>query len=220
MQITRGNYSLGPDNVIIKAEAFTGGGNVGDEGFEWNSSGGSATKVQIGGGDNIIRLGTSTSATAKAYVGGDATTGYALNANYDIVLKWKINIPTLATVAEDYELTVGFCDANVTSSFGDICAVRYDRSTSANWLTVTEDNNGGEDVNAGSLAVTTGDHIVTIRINGTSSASMYVDGTLIGTTSTALPTTNNVPMQVHLLKTGGTTERTVDVYWAKWKIIG
>ncbi len=110
----------------------------------------------------------------------------------DVYQEWNVRFPTLATGAEDYCFAVGFNDAGAYDANGaatDGAYFTYNRAVNgANWNIHTAANSvltNTTNITSAILADTF--YRLSILVQGTTSAKFYVNGTLIGTHTTNLP---------------------------------
>ncbi len=121
------------------------------------------------------------------------TNGWLLGT-MDVYQEWYVNIPTLATVGEDFSVSIGFNDAGgfVSGSLGvDMAAFVYNRGVNgANWICVTSSNSVATGTNTNtSTAITAGTwYRLGILIKTNASAEYYVDGVLVATHNSNIPT--------------------------------
>lgn len=149
---------------------------------------------------------TNSGAVNVNYTGNQATnTGNYIFGGGNFTYIAYINIVTLATAGEDYDYYIGLGDGWIFGTPTSGIYFRYNRSTSANWLFVTN-NSSSVTSTTSSTAVTTGWH--KMKISGTTSQVTFsVDGVTLGTTSTNLPT-GAISLNMHLvIKSAGTTSR-------------
>ena len=108
-----------------------------------------------------------------------------------IQFKTVIKVFDLATAIEDYQFTFGLGDFGIFSSFpgSDAIYFQYNRSASTNWTAVTKASNVTTTSSGTFPAVDTNWHVFMFEINPAGTlVSFYIDNTLIGTSSTNIPT--------------------------------
>ena len=136
----------------------------------------------------------------------------------------RVRIPTLSDATNEFDVRVGFTEF-LAVPLDEACWV-YDRNVSTDWQ-VSVKNNGTQTINTvtGFTVDTSGaGSVVTLGVfvngDGTRveffySADEGVTWTVFGTaTTTNIPTTRNTSMGVSILKSAGTTARTMRVIFA------
>lgn len=167
-------------------------------------------QVSANGDDGLLAKNNPQSAVAENCIklGG----GY-LRADYLI----KIN--TLATATEDYVLEVGIGNATQFAPGNDKIYASYDRSTNTNWECITRSGGTPTTGTGGSnVAADTNWTQVTIIVNaGATSVSVYIDGVLVGTSTTNIPTAAITPYII-IRKTATATSVQNNVYWDVFRL--
>lgn len=164
---------------------------------------------------NGLMLGTTTSATGRVVLhnGTNGTgSGWALPSEGVMYYRCIISdLPILSTSTEEYILRIGFGDVVLGTDIQNGIYFEYDRTNSVNWRYKTA-NGGSRTTTTSSTAVTTGSHVLEILYtpSGTS-ASFWVDGVSLGAAITATIPTNSVGSNFQIVKSAGTTQRTVSV---------
>lgn len=168
-----------------------------------------------------LNVGTSGSGQATAVHGlseeSSVSGNFVLGGGY-FEFYFVVNINTLSTLSDEYELYLGLGSYMETFSPnpGDYAACfRYQRTSSTNWQGITK-NAGTTTVASGgsSVAVATGWATLRMTINAAaSSVSFYVNGTLIGTSASNIPTdaAHPISLGMSMKQTAGTNERKVDI---------
>ena len=173
-----------------------------------NNNGGTVSKhnVNISGLYGCVNLSTSTSANGGAEINDGTAVGILTNNNTYCLL--QTHIPILSTGTEEFKLGFGLVSGG---SYKDASASPhimfiYDRTISTNWL-VSKDGS----VITTSVTVTAAtNNIFKIYYDHTSNAClMYIDGTLVHTFSTVNITGNTYGFQSFILKSVGTTSRSL-----------
>lgn len=126
----------------------------------------------------------------------------------------KINIGTLASVAQDYSLWVGWGD-KISTEQNNGMYFKYIRSESTNWQAVAAAAGTRTTSTGGSpVAVAAGSDIVLkVTLNAAANlASFYINGALLTTINSNLPTSSSNKFEpfIALMKTAGTTNVNVD----------
>lgn len=168
-----------------------------------------------------LNVGTSGSGQATAVHGlseeSSLSGNFVLGGGY-FEFYFVVNINTLSTLTDEYELYLGLGSYMETYSPnpGDYAACfRYQRTSSANWQGITK-NAGTTTVASGgsNVAVATGWATLRMTIDAAaSSVSFYVNGTLIGTSASNIPTdaAHPISLGMSMKQTAGTNERKVDI---------
>jgi hypothetical protein len=175
---------------------------------------GTGTNTSTADRPGIADFSTAASASSGNGVGAFMTS--LLAGGGTLTFEGEIRIDNLATVGEDYALSVGFGDTSNHYDQTDGCYLLYKRGTSANWIKATA-SNGTRTETASSTAVATGWTKVKIVVNaGGTSAEYYINGVSIGTVTTNIPTGAGRVFGViaAMKKTAGTTARVwgIDYY--------
>ncbi len=85
-----------------------------------------------------------------------------------------------------------------------------------NWQAYTYNSSVGTITDTGVAAVADGSYNTFLtRVNDSTSVQFFINGTLVATHTTNLPTTQVCP-QVAIQKTAGTTSRTLFVDWVRF----
>lgn len=165
----------------------------------------------------IIDLTTGTTTTGvgsmvKAPVSQISTR--VIGAGQSFIHEWLVRIPNLSTVGEEYIARFGIADSTAPSNG---TYFEYDRLTSTNWRGVTRAAGVSTAASGGTnVAVAAGAWLrLTLTWDG-ATASFYVDGVLIGTSTTNIPTLG-IAVLAHITKSAGTTSRDVlvDYFWER-----
>jgi hypothetical protein len=114
--------------------------------------------------------------------------GVQLSAGHDMYMESSVNVPTLATVAQDFSTAYGLNDMTVYDAESDATDgvyFLYNRATSLNWIAVSK-KAGVDTSTITSVPVTAGQwYRLAIMISGVTDAKYYIDGTLVATHTTA-----------------------------------
>lgn len=184
---------------------------------EWftgaSSSGTAALDTAAGeaGKYGVLLFNTSTGATAKCYSSSNNPGQILVGAGgMGITVEQHFKINDLSSATEQYVVRMGMHDGLTGSTVTDGIYIEYASSDSVNWQYCTAAA-GTRSVNASSKVVTTGWHTTTIKINAAGDTiSYYVDGELIGSETTNIPT-DQLGITAQLIKTAGTTDRQIDL---------
>lgn len=179
----------------------TGGGNV-------QQAPAATEKNRFG----IWKLQAGTAATNVAGV-MSANTGFMIAGNSTWTFACAINIPTLDDGTDTYAINIGLMNTSaITPSHG--IYFQYQKSTSVNWNCTCM---------AGSVATTTGSGVAAdtnwnnfrIDVINATSAKFYINGTLVATITTNIPTAagQTIGPILYMNKTAGTLNRSFAVDW-------
>ncbi len=173
-----------------------------------NNNGGTVSKhnVNISGLYGCVNLSTSTSANGGAEINDGTAVGILTNNNTYCLL--QTHIPILSTGTEEFKLGFGLVSGGSykNASASPHIMFIYDRTISTNWL-VSKDGS----VITTSVTVTAAtNNIFKIYYDHASNAClMYINGTLVHTFSTVNITGNTYGFQSFILKSVGTTSRSL-----------
>lgn len=180
-----------------------------------------ATAAGAGGGliaghPGILQLTTSTNAGG---VGCAFALGSVGQANWgpqlggsEVRLFHIFKIDALSTVGEEFIFGIGSANNRALSAGGATGMwIEYDRLTSANWRYKTgTGGSGAAAAGTSSVAVTTGWHYCEIVVDeAAGSVEYFVDGVSLGTLTTGIPNGNWLTAMATIVKSAGTTARTV-----------
>lgn len=166
-------------------------------------------------GQYSLSTGTGTTGWSNIYLNtGNSTDGgrEPVIVNPGDIIEFAANIPTLAVSGGvDYFIRMGLYDSDGTpSDASEGVYIEYNRSQSTNWRFITV--NGGNSTGSrgtSSLAVTAGWHYFKIVVNSSTSVSFYVDGNLLGSQTTNIPTAATTQPGFLIKKSGGTQTRSL-----------
>ena len=222
---------LDPSNAINGTEIVRGRGRVtvyneclNSIGYPFtvtSSTGSTAAQaISVNNRPGVARMTTAGSATGRTSPGiGVSAISVGQGA---IVYEAAVNVTTLSTSAERFQLIVGLFDTQTAANQVDGVYFLYDEggvstssAASANWQQCTV-SNSVRTFNTTSTAVSAGTWVtLRIEINAAGTlATFYIDGTATGTThNTNIPTgtARATGMGMLLIKSVGTTARTVDI---------
>lgn len=175
-------------------------------------------------GQAQLRSGTNIAGLASLYLSNGTTPAFFIGGGESF--ETAINIPILSNATERYIFRAGICD--VLASHATDCSngvyFEYDSATSVNWRYATAAAAARTKVSSTKIAAVGWTNLKFVA-NSNASISFYVKNagdtvyTLIGTTTTTIPSTNtNIgALMFYLDKQAGTTNRNVTVdyvdYW-------
>jgi hypothetical protein len=201
--------------IIPAATAATQDGNI-----AISTSGGAVTTftTPTANRQGIIELSTSTSATARSYIAtSNQTTAQSMVLGGGRILyETSVQVPTLSTSGERFAFISGFTSAlnNITIPNGaaflyDEGGVAIGSAASANWQVLTAAG-GSRTYTTTATTVTAGQwHKLQVIVNAAAtSVGFYIDGTLVHTETSTIPTAA-IGFANQIIKSNGTTARTV-----------
>lgn len=178
------------------------------------------------GHPGIVSLSTSTSSTGATSLGtgNGTTTQPILLGGGRLLYEVDVNVPTLSTSGERFTFISGLSSTNNTNAVSDGYVFLYDEggiinSTAAtpNWKTM---NGNGSSITANNtgIVVTAGQwYRLSIIVNAANtSASYYIDGSLVVTETLTRPTAA-MGIVNRIQKSVGTTARTVTIDYVQLK---
>lgn len=161
----------------------------------------------------VVQLQTGTTATGWVAMG--LGNSIFIPSGSSLYCEAYVRIPTLRTATQEFKAYFGFGDSVGTNvDMVDGAYFTHD-STSTNWVMNTA-NNSVRTATATSTAVVANQwYRLGIQIaSGGGSAQFFIDGVSVGTVATNVPTTRATGGIYKIVKTVGTTSRTMDCdYW-------
>lgn len=175
----------------------------------------SATVQAEGGRPGIHAFTTGTTAAGsselRTYNNAVRTASGRLSA------EWIVRIPTLSTALEEFAFRCGFLDAAGVPVDG--AYFEYDRTGSVNWRYGTRANSVGAPA-ASAVAVTAGQwyHLKVVVNDPATNVDFLIDGVLVAQVTTNIPTGagRETGVGMHIIKSVGTTSRSVEVDLARF----
>lgn len=187
----------------------------------WSGGAGAAQQYLTADIDNshpgVINCTTGTTSTGRCGQGMSASAtsmanGYILGTN-DFEVEALIKITTLSTVGEEFVITLGSIRHSTADAQANAVMFQYDRLNSTNWRCITVAASSQTTTDSG-VAVVAGSWIKLKILANTTSARFYINGSLVATNSTNLPTVNIVP-GFKIQKSAGTTSRDFSIDYFK-----
>jgi len=184
------------------------------------SANGTGSKAQISAGlathPGIMTLETGTTTTGAGSVGKSTTINNIILGGGYVELNFIFNLNALSDATDEYSFYMGMgtgFSVFAANPGNDAVAFSYVRTTSVNWQGITKLGGVTTTATGGSnIAVATGWNHFKITINaGATSASFYINGTLIGTSASNIPTATAISPGVIGKKSAGTNNRTFDL---------
>lgn len=209
--------NLGGPDIISEFDEFWYDGTTANYDLPWGNQSRSGATFQSGTAANpgVWSLRTTTNnndsqgiSKGMPDVGNGA--GSVILGGGVMEITWIVQVPTLATGGEDFRCLAGLMQS--VNPFGsgdggtDGVYFYYNTSANANWLCVTRASSTSTTTNSG-VAVNTSFVRLTIRVNAAaSSITFYINGTLVATNTTNIPTAS-LGHGAQIQKTAGTTAR-------------
>lgn len=167
-------------------------------------------QVSANGDDALLAKNNPAFATAEACI--------KLGGGY-LRVDFLIKIDTLATATEDFVLELGIGNATQFAPGNDKIYLSYDRSTSTDWQCITRSGGTPTTGTGGSsVAADTNWTQCTVIVNAAAtSVSGYIDGVLVGTSTTNIPTAAITPYVI-VRKTATAATVLNNVYWDVFRL--
>lgn len=135
-------------------------------------------------GTLILTTGTTTTGRDAVALGPSMGFGYGT-----ITQNWRMFVPVLATVPDDYDIIFGYGDTPAGAGIGQTNAAYflYDRATSANWQCVTVAGGAATTIDSGVAVSNAAFTKYKIVVTNSATVQFYISGVLVGTSSTNIP---------------------------------
>lgn len=202
---------------FINTVGTSAGGN---EVVATNSGTGAGTSNTSAGPNRPGQVRSTTGTTATGRTSPSSASNAIIFGGGTWVYEMDINISTLSTSTERFQILLGFFDVQSGVNQTDGIYILYDEggvttgsAASANWQIVTS-SNSTRTFTTSSTAVATGWVNLRIEVNAAaSSVTYYVDGASLGTHTTNIPSGSSRAAGFGwlLIKSAGTTARGLDV---------
>jgi len=159
------------------------------------------------------RSGFYTLATGTNAAGGGALSGnigYVFSAWARLSFCANFRIVTLADGTNSYRIFIGFNSSydSTTAPTARSAGLFYDNNN-LNWQAYTYNASVGTITDTGVAAVADGSYNTFLtRVNGTTNVQFFINGVLVATNTTNIPSTQVCP-SIHIQKTAGTTSRNI-----------
>ncbi len=165
------------------------------------------------------RIDTGITTTGVATIGGGAFV-MGSSSTKKAAFIFRVRIPTLSTIGEEFHLTLGNADSG--SGQGAVAFVYHRLSYGTNWQAVSSRSfaGGGPIANATTTfadcgatygTVDTNFHDFVILFDASTNVRFYIDGNLVATITTNIPTTHRLFSGIYFRKTAGSTARNADI---------
>jgi hypothetical protein len=199
---------------------------TGQDVYATNSGTGAATAASANVAANrpgIFRSTTGTTATGRTAFASNLT-AFALGGGA-MSYETAVNIATLSTGTERYQLVIGLFDTATAANQVDAVSFVYDEggvstgsAASANWQIRTASNSTRSWTTTTTAVAAATWYKLRVEVNAAgTSATFYINGTNVGTIATNIPTGTARALGFgHLMiKSVGTTARTMDIDYMK-----
>ncbi len=182
-----------------------------------NSGTGANNAMNVGRANEpgVLQFATGTTATGRAAISSSGSA--VLLGGGTWTMETTVDINTLSTSTERYQLLIGFFDTYTAANQTDGAYLLYDEggvstgsTASANWQLVTT-SNSTRTFTTSTTAVTTGNIPVRIVVNAAAnSVEYFVNNISVGTSTTNIPSSANrqTGFGMMIIKSVGTTSRT------------
>lgn len=220
------------DNLFYKKKyedealaSFLSAGTAQGGGLIYTSTTG-GTVVWIQGFRNgVSRLSTSTSATGRSSWISDASNANAFAASVGrVYFETSVNIATLSTVSEAYSLAIGFSQNTTVPTLTNGAHFLYDlhgaatgSASSANWQVGNAIGSSRSYTTTGTTVAINTYYKLGIMITNGTQVDYYINDTLVKSETTNVPATLG-GIYILLLKSNGTTARTVDIDYVYFRV--
>lgn len=196
--ITNGLFTHGWNSFVAGAAAAYGNSTYGIN----------STERVIG----AISLQTGSTGTGRASLAQLGNVLFGLG--HSLRLRFRIAVQDLGTLAENYTVYFGYGDTTGAGDQANGAYFRYNYNVnSGRWEGVTANGGARTAVNTGITTDLTY-MVFEIRVNSAgTSVEFYINGTLVGTNTTNIPTANYVYPIMKIEKSNGTTTRYLHNDW-------
>lgn len=163
----------------------------------------------------LFTIATGTSASGGGALGGNI--GYVFSGWSRLSFAANFRIITLADGTNSYRIFIGFNSSydSTTAPTTRSAGLFYDNNN-PNWQAYTYNSSVGTITNTGVAAVADGSYNTFLtRVNGSTNVEFFINGSLVATHTTNLPSTNVCP-QIQIQKTAGTTSRSIICDWIRF----
>jgi hypothetical protein len=196
------------------------------DGFQFASSGGAVNIEQTNGRIGLISLSTGTTATGRQNMwrGMSATTQSEISyGGGQMEIVGLVMFPNLSTSTDEFNAFFGFGGNPGNPTVNGSVLIGYDRANTGDFWVVRNADGGGPTSTTTSVAVVANQwYKLRIVVNAAATqVDYYIDGTLVATHTTHVPTSaNTVAPAFSINKTVGTTSRKImiDAYYEKFKL--
>jgi hypothetical protein len=169
--------------------------------------------------NGVWQISTGTNTNGGGAISGNI--GYVFSSWTRLSFAANFRIVNLADGTNSYRIFIGFNSSydSTTAPTTRSAGLFYDNN-SVNWQAYTYNSSVGTITDTGVAAVADGSfNTFLTRVNGTTSVEFFINNSLVTTHTTNLPSTN-VCTTLHINKTAGTTNRPVNIDWARFSGFG
>jgi SO2946-like, C-terminal domain len=169
----------------------------------------SSTAAEVGH-PGVLTGATGTTTTGRCSLRTDHQAILLDPASTLTVAEWVLKVPALSTAGEEFQVRAGFLDAE-SGAPTDGVYFEYDRTASVNWRIGARSGSSGTP-SATSTAVDAGTwYTLRVELTGVTSAEYLINGISVGTVTTNIPsgTGHECGLSSHIIKSAGTTSRTI-----------
>jgi hypothetical protein len=167
----------------------------------------------------LYSLITGTNASGGAALAGNI--GYVFSGWAGLSFAANFRIVTLADATNAYQIFVGFNSSydSTTPPTTRAAGLFYDNNN-ANWQAYTYNSSVGTITNTSVAAVADGSYNTFLtRVNGTGNVQFFINGVLVATNTTNIPSVQVCP-QIAIQKTAGTSSRNIICDWFRFSGYG
>lgn len=194
---------------------------------QFNSGTGATSNISASVGtatqQGVMVCSTGTSSTGRGTVINNLQNAqFVFGTNMGFQMAIKLGLPTLSDGTNTFSVQVGFSDmvTAIPGAANNVCAVTFQPLVSGtDWQITTA--NGSAIANTGSgrtIVAGTDDHIIFRKDPGDNNLYTWVNGTALSAITSNFPTTNPMGLAIWILKSAGTTARTVNVDFLKCEL--
>ena len=173
-----------------------------------NRNGAFQTNVGTTDGPGIYNTETHTATNGASGLSGALS--YVFSQFARLSFAANMRIVNLADGTNSYRILIGFNSSNSATDSGlTRSAGLYYSNSNANWQAITYNASVGTTTDTGIAAVADGTYqTFCVRANGTSSVQFLINGAIVATHTTNIPSSTVTPY-VTIAKSAGTTSRTI-----------
>lgn len=202
------------DDLIVS----NSGGTLFNSILSWNSdlggtgAGYNAQNIVLSTNPGIIQLNTGTTTTGYNNIRQAPSSGAdtSLLGGGAISLQWVVKMPTLSNGTDTFVTRIGL-GSNTNTDFTNGVYFEGDSNTNSHWLIKTASASTRSSTTTTNV-IDTNFHRYRMDINsGATSVTFYIDDVSQGTIATNIPTAAACSFYVQMVKSAGTTNRTLQV---------
>ena len=158
----------------------------------------------------VLGLDTGTTTTGRASL--SRTTNAFIFGFARVRQLWRVRLPTVPTVAQDFETVLGFSDNTGAGTDGNNgIYFKIDRTFSASFWICTTSNGGTRTNTVTTIPISTSPQQFEIDVAADASSAVFkVNGAVVATINTNIPT-GVTGVMAKVIKTAGNTARQLDL---------